>query len=72
MKQPKSVVLRAGEMLHVETPNGIVNIRAGLHDVRGRDVDSIETLPNRYAGERKVRLSGHSNTRLIRLKTVTE
>ena len=70
MKQRKSVVLRPGELLHVETPNGIVNVRAGLSDARGREVDSVECIPDRYAGERKVVVSGCTNTRLIRLKTV--
>lgn len=68
----KSINLKAGELLHVETPNGIVNIRAGLSDSRGREVDSIETIPDRYAGERKVIvIAGRANTRMIRLKTVT-
>lgn len=70
MRQRKAIVLRAGELLHVETPNGIVNIRAGLSDRMGREVDSVETIPDRYAGERKVIVSGRSNTRLIRLLTV--
>lgn len=68
----KRVVLRDGEAVHVETPNGIVNIRTGLHDGLGRAVDSIETIPNRYVGEPKVLRSGYSNTRLIRCKTVKE
>jgi hypothetical protein len=57
--------------LHVETPNGIVNIRVGLTDMSGRSVDSIEIIPDRYAGEKKVKVSGPRNTRMIRLKTVT-
>lgn len=70
MRQRKSVNLRPGELLHVETPNGIVNIRTGLSDFRGREVDSVECIPDRFSGERKVVVSGRSNTRLIRLKTV--
>lgn len=70
MRARRSVTLKAGEMLHVETPNGIVNVRAGLSDRLGREVDSIEAIPARYAGERKVIVSGRSNTRLIRLLTV--
>ena len=57
---------RAG--VHVETPLGIVNIRVGLVDRRGRDVDSIEVIPNQYAGEPKVVRRGYCNTRLVRLK----
>lgn len=60
----------AGEQLHVETPNGIVNIRAGLTDSIGREVDSVECIPDRFSGERKVIVSGYGNTRMIRLKTV--
>ena len=65
----KTVNLKNG-ILHVETPNGIVNIRVGLTDMKGRSVDSIEVIPDRFAGENKVRRSGYANTRLIRLKTV--
>jgi hypothetical protein len=63
----KTATVKPGELLHVETPNGIVNIRAGLSDFRGRDVDSIEVIPSNYAGERKVVRRGLANTRLIRL-----
>lgn len=55
-------------LLHVETPNGIVNIRVGLTDSEGRSVDSIECLPDRYVGEPAVTLDGHANTRMIREK----
>lgn len=64
----KSTTLKRGQMLHVETPNGIVNIRAGLRDFTGRDVDSIETIPDAYAGERKVLRRGPANVRLVRCK----
>jgi len=59
------------EALHIETPNGIVNIRCNLTDLRGRAVDSIEIIPDRYAGENKVKvMPSRHNVRLIRLKTV--
>lgn len=64
----KTIVLAAGA-LHVETPLGIVNIRVGLHDLKGRRVDSIEVIPDRYVGEKKVRRSGYGNTRLIQALT---
>lgn len=64
----KTISLREGQALHVETPNGIVNIRAGLHDRLGREVDSIETIPSNYSGERAVRRFGVANTRLVRLR----
>lgn len=51
--------------LHVETPLGIVNIRVGLTDAEGRRVDSVEVIPNRYAGEPAVTVDGLANTRLI-------
>ncbi len=58
-------------LLHVETPNAVVNIRVGLHDRLGRSVDSIEILPDDYAGEEKVVVyPGKCNTRIVRLKTV--
>lgn len=60
----KTIILRKG-ILHVETPLGIVNIRVNLSNNQGERVDSIECLPNNYAGEPKVRLDGYSNTRMI-------
>lgn len=66
----KRATVKPGELLHVETPNGIVNIRAGLSDRIGRDVDSIEVIPSNYAGEPKVIRTGLANTRLIRMRTV--
>ena len=53
------------ELLHIETPLGIVNIRVGLFDQKGRRVNSIEVIPNNYAGDPKVKRSGFCNTRLI-------
>ena len=61
----KRVSLTKGA-LHVETPNGIVNIRVGLEDALGRSVDSIEVIPDNYAGEPKVLRRGFCNTRLVR------
>lgn len=60
----KSIVLSKGA-LHVETPLGIVNIRVGLSDNKGRRVNSVEVIPSRYAGEKKILRSGYGNTRLI-------
>ena len=37
---------RSGNLLHIEVPGGIVNIRIGLHDVEGREVTSVEILPD--------------------------
>jgi hypothetical protein len=53
------------QLLHVETPLGIVNIRTGLHDAEGRRVESIELIPNSYVGEPEVTVDGYSNSRLI-------
>ena len=59
---------KSGEVLHIETPNGVVNIRVGLFDRKGRSVDSIAVSPDAYANEPKVVLYGRHNTRLVRLK----
>jgi hypothetical protein len=59
-------------LLHVETPLGIVNIRVGLHDVEGRRVDSVEVIPNGYAGEPRVEVDGYRNTRMIEQTTEGE
>lgn len=63
----KTITLNSG-MLHIETPNGVINIRVGLKDRLGRAVDSVQCIPDEYAGEPKVRLYGPHNTRLVRLK----
>jgi hypothetical protein len=63
----RHVIPKRGEIIHVETPNGIVNIYTGLQDREGRSVDRIEVIPDNYAGENKVVRRGD---RLVRLKTV--
>lgn len=57
-----------GNTLHIETPNGIVNIIVGLEDMHGRAVDSISVTPSNYVGEPKVIRRGCANTRLVRCK----
>ncbi len=57
-------------LLHIETPHGIVNIRVGLTDVRGRPVESIEIVPDGYVGERRVARRGPGIVRLVQLKAV--
>ena len=69
MTGSKTVVLNSGH-LHVETPLGVINIRVGLSDMKGRRVESIKVSPNNYAGEQKVIRRGLANTRLVELKTV--
>ena len=53
--------------LHVETPLGIVNIHVGLTDTRGRRVERVSLIGNKYSGEKVVKIVGN---RLIELKTV--
>lgn len=53
-------------LLHIETDLGIINIRVGLTDMDGREVESISFKPDNYAGEVPVVLDGYSNTRFIR------
>lgn len=53
-------------VLHVETPLGIINIWNGLTDRHGRQVNTVEMLPNNFAGEPKVVVRG---LRLVQLKT---
>ena len=65
----KSVNIKSG-MLHVETPLGIVNITVGLTDMNGRRVDSVQVIPDRAIGEKKIIRRGYHNTRMIELKGV--
>ena len=65
----KTVSLKDG-LLHVETPLGVINIRAGLVDSTGRRVDSITVTPEQCAGQKKIIRRGYYNTRMIELKGV--
>lgn len=65
----KRLSIRKG-LLHVETPLGIINIRVGLQDVKGRNVESIEVIPSCYVGEPKIWRSGYANTRLIQVRSI--
>ena len=65
--------LSKGATFHIETPNGIIQIKTGLTDMLGRSVDSISIRPNNYKGEPKVKLiAGKYNQRLIELKTINK
>jgi hypothetical protein len=57
-------------MLHIETPLGVVNVRANLSDFKGRRVVSVEVLPDQFCGEKKVVRKGSANTRLVELKKI--
>ncbi len=52
--------------LHIETPLGIVNIYAGLIDLKGREIDVISIIP--FGDYSKVKLAGKSTNRLIKIK----
>lgn len=64
--------LRSGQKgLHIEAEGCVINIREGLTDLKGREVTSIEILPdNHYIGERIWKLIGFCNNRVVRLKTI--
>jgi len=66
----KSMSWYKNEILHIETTLGIINVLPGLVDHAGRRVVSIEVLPDRSIGGKKVICRGYINTRLIELKTV--
>lgn len=65
MKRIRHMKPGTENMLHIETPMGIINIAVGLTDHAGRRVESIEVIPCNYAGEPKRRRSGLGNTRII-------
>jgi len=65
----KTMSLKNG-LLHVETPLGVINIRAGLTDSTGRRVDSITVTPDEITGDRKIVRRGYYNTRMVELKGV--
>ena len=68
-RKPTIKWMKEQNCLHIETNNCIVNIRQGLKDRLGRNVTSIEVIPDRYSGEPKRKLLGYANTRIIDLKT---
>ena len=37
---------RSDDLLHIETDGAVINIRVGLHDSDGRQVTSVEVLPD--------------------------
>lgn len=39
------------DLLHIETEGGIINVRVGLSDSKGRPITSIEILPDRQLGD---------------------
>jgi hypothetical protein len=65
-RKTRSVVAGDGELVHVETPLGIVN---GLRDRHGRRVDTVEMIPNTYAGEPRVRVYGNRFVELLRRRS---
>ena len=69
MKRPSVKYLKDQECLHIEAEGCIVNIRQELTDRLGRQVTSIEIIPDKYIGEPKRKLIGASHTRVIKLKT---
>ena len=59
------------DLRHIEVEGAIVNIREGLSDMKGRKVTSIEILPDEtHKGERKWKLYGYINNRVVQLKKV--
>jgi hypothetical protein len=74
MHKMKTVKPGKADVVHVETPLGIVNIHVGLHDVDGRRVENVSVQCNDYAGEPTVRIDGnlkykHKGMRLVELST---
>jgi len=69
MAKSQSIELSVGDHLHVETPLGVINIRCGLTDMRGRAIDSVVLTPDAYPDENRVVVRGMVNTRFVRLKT---
>jgi len=57
--------------LHIEVAGCIVNIVEHLRDTNGREVTSVEIIPDdRFSGEPKWKLYGQCNNRVVKLKTV--
>lgn len=68
-----------GEILRIITPNGTVEIFVGEKDSKGRIIDTILLIPDRFPKEQKVNVkrndnkfikNGQVNLEMVRLKTV--
>jgi hypothetical protein len=60
---------RSGNLLHIEVPGGIINIRVNLHDMAGHNVTSVEIIRDQYAEAGGTwGLDGYANSRLIQLR----
>ena len=57
---------RGAKIIHVETELGIVNVRLGLSDPEGRDVEAVEMIADDYSGEPTVSIVGR---RFVREET---
>jgi len=68
MKWPTVVRMREQKCLHIEAEGCIVNIRQELIDRLGRQVTSIEIIPDNYTVGPKHKLIGSRNNRVITLK----
>jgi len=69
MKWPTVVRMKEQKCLHIEAEGCIVNIRQELTDRLGRQVTSVEIIPDNYTGDNKRKLVGSRNNRVIALKT---
>lgn len=66
MKKPTVRWIEGSKCLHIEANGCIINIRDQLHDHSGREVTSIEIIPDKFAGEPKWRLYGTPNNRVVK------
>jgi len=67
-KWPTVTRMKEHKCLHIEAEGCIINIRQELHDGLGRQVTSVEIIPDKYAGEPVHKLVGCRNNRIITLK----
>lgn len=56
---------RSDDILHIETEGCVVNIQVDLHDNSGKEVASIQIIPDKYDSE-NWKLDGCANNRLIK------
>jgi len=68
MRWPTVIRMKEQKCLHIEAEGCIVNIRQELTDRLGRQVTSIEIIPDNYCEDNKRKLVGSRNNRVIKLK----
>jgi hypothetical protein len=73
-RKPSATVSKRdnGQLIHIEAPGCIVNIRLGLSTVAGQEVTAITIQCDNYAGEAAWTMPDFENARHLHVRVVKE